>query len=345
MHRVLLVVVIVLMMGLPVGSPPCAAAEVKKTATVVLPGDDFAMGPLASDYREAVRQGLKDLGWVEGANLRLEQRSAKTRELRPATAAEVVKLNPDVIVAAGPAAFAYGLIAPEAARRTQFWSPIRGIPIVFAGVSDPIAAGMIQSLARPGGTMTGITYLGIELNPKRLQLLKETLPAVTRVGALVPSNHPMREQIVGDVERVAASLGVKLQLLEVATVDPPEKIDQVFAAMARERAQGVLGLQGPHFFKERKRIAELSLTHRLPGVFELAEYVEAGCLMAYAPNLPDIYRYSAMFVDRILRGAKPADLPVEQPRKFELVINLRTAKALGLTIPPHLLLRADRVIE
>src|SRR5262249_40525366 len=157
---------------------------------------------------------------------------------------------------------------------TQFWSPIRDIPIVFAGVSDPVADGMVQSLSRPGGTMTGISYLGVELNPKRLQLLKEALPALTRVGVLVPSDHPLRNRMVGEIEGAAASLGVKLQLLEVASVDPPEKIDQAFVAMVRERAQAVLGLQGPHFFKERKRIAGLSLAHRLPGVFELADYAE-----------------------------------------------------------------------
>ncbi|PYN83622.1 MAG: hypothetical protein DMD87_29820 [Candidatus Rokuibacteriota bacterium] len=167
-----------------IAAPLVAEAQpAKRVATVVFVGDDFAMGPLAPNFRDAFLQGLRDLGWVEGTNFRLEQRSAKTRELRPATAAEIVKLNPDVIVAAGPAAFAYGPVAPEAALRTQFWSPIRGIPIVFAGVSDPVAAGMVQSLARPGGTMTGISYLGVELNPKRLQLLKEALPELTRVGS------------------------------------------------------------------------------------------------------------------------------------------------------------------
>jgi putative tryptophan/tyrosine transport system substrate-binding protein len=151
--------------------------------------------------------------------------------------------------------------------------------------------------------------------------------------------------MVREVEAAAASLGVKLQLLEVASIDPPEKIDQAFVAMVRERAQAVLGIQGAHFFKERRRIAELSRAHRLPGVFELADYVEAGCLIAYAPNLPDIFRYAARYADQILKGAKPADLPVEQPRRFELVINQRTAKILNITIPSELLARADRVVE
>ena len=151
--------------------------------------------------------------------------------------------------------------------------------------------------------------------------------------------------MVREVEGAAVSLGVKLQLLEVASIDPPEKIDQAFAAMVRERAQAVLGLQGAHFLKERRRIAELSLAHRLPGVFELADYVEAGCLIAYAPNLHDIYKHAARYADQILKGATPADLPVEQPRRFELVMNQRTSKTLRLTVPPELLARADRVID
>jgi putative ABC transport system substrate-binding protein len=337
--------VIGLILGLVLGSASGVAQPAKNVATVVVLGDDIAMGPLPSEWREALRAGLKDLGWVEHRNLRLELRSAKTRELRSQVAAEVVKLNPDVIVAAAPAAFAYGSLAPEVAARQHFTSPITTIPIVFAGVSDPVGAGMVKSLARPGSMMTGIAYLGIELNPKRLQLLKEALPAVTRVGALVPSNHPMRDVIVREIEATAAPLAVKLQLFEINLVDTADKIDQAFATMARDRVQAVLGLQGPQFFRERNRIADLSLAHRLPGIFELAEYADAGCLMTYAPNAPDIWRYAATFVDRILKGANPADLPVERPRKLDLVVNLRTAKALKVAIPSAVLARADRVIE
>jgi ABC-type uncharacterized transport system substrate-binding protein len=196
--------------GSVLGTPRVGAAQpAKRVATVVFVGDDFATGPLPPSFRQALLQGLRELGWVEGTNFRLEERSAKTRELRPATAAEIVKLNPDVIVASGPAAFPYGPVAPEVARQTQFWSPIRDIPIVFAGVSDPVAAGMVQSLSRPGGTMTGISYLGVELNPKRLQLLKEALPGITRVAVLVPSNHQLRDRMVREVEAAAVSLGVK----------------------------------------------------------------------------------------------------------------------------------------
>jgi len=336
---------VVLAVSLALAPFAAEAQQATRIATVVLVWDDSTSGPLPPNLREALVQRLRDLGWVEGANLRLEERSAKTRELRPATAAAIVKLKPDVIVASGPAAFPYGPVAPEAAARVPFWSPIRDIPIVFAGLSDPIAAGAVQSLARPGGTMTGISYLGVELNPKRLQLLKEALPGTTRVAVLVPSNHSLRDRMVREVEAAAGSLGVKLQLLEVSSLDP-EKINQAFAAMVRGRAQAVLGLAGSaHFFKERRRIAELSLTHRLPGAFEGIEYAEVGCLLAYMPNPRDIYKHAAIYVDKILKGAKPADLPVEQPTKFELVINLKTAKALGLTIPQSLLVRADEIIQ
>jgi putative ABC transport system substrate-binding protein len=346
MRRIGLAVVLAVSLALAPFS--AEAQQAKRIATVVLVWDDATTGPLPPSFREAFVRGLRDLGWVEGANLRLEERSAKTRELRPATAAEIVKLKPDVIVAPGFAGYLYPALAPDARPAfwpTGFWSPIRDIPIVFPGLSDPVAMGMVQSLARPGGTMTGISYLGVELNPKRLQLLKEALPGTTRVAVLVPSNHTLRDRMVREVEAAASSLGVKLQLLEVSVLDPPEKIDQAFAAMVRERAQAVLGLQGQHFFKERRRIAELSLTHRLPGVFEHAEYAEAGCLLAYSPSLPDIYKHAAIYVDKILKGAKPADLPVEQPTKFELVINLKTAKALGLTITQSVLGRADQIIE
>jgi putative ABC transport system substrate-binding protein len=333
MRRIGLAVVLAVSLAL---APFSAEAQpAKRMATVVLVSDDFITGPLPPNYREAFVQGLRDLGWVEGTNFRLEQRAAKTVELRPATAAEIVKLKPDVIVAWDGAAFAYGPVAPEvaAAAGQRFWSPIRDIPIVFVMLSDPVATGLVQSLARPGGTMTGNSYLGLELNPKRLQLLKEALPGITRVAVLVPSNYPLRvrDRMVREVEAAAGSLGVKLQLLEVSSLDPPEKIDQAFAAMVRERAQAVLGLQGAHFWKERRRIAELSLTHRLPGAFEGAEYAEVGCLLAYMANPAGIFKHAARYVDQILKGARPADLPVEQPTKFELIINLKTAKALG----PH----------
>jgi putative ABC transport system substrate-binding protein len=190
---------VVLALGLTLAPLAPEAQQAKRIATVVLLGDDFTGFPRNS--REAFVQGLRDLGWVEGTNFRLEQRSAKTRELRRATAAEIVKLKPDVIVATGPAAVLYAPVAQQPLG-APFWSPIRDIPIVFAGISDPVAVGMVPSLARPGGTMTGISYLGVELNPKRLQLLKEALPALTRVGVLVPSNHSLRDRMVRGSKRL-----------------------------------------------------------------------------------------------------------------------------------------------
>jgi putative ABC transport system substrate-binding protein len=176
-------------------------------------------------------------------------------------------------------------------------------------------------------------------------MLKELMPTLSRVGVLVPSDHGMRDRMVSDVEATARTLGVSLQLAEVRSTESPEKIDAAFEALARRRSQAVLGLQGPHYYRERKRVCDLAVRHGFPGVFELSGYPEAGCLMSYAASLADLWRRSASYVDKILKGAKPADLPVEQPTKFELVINLKTAKALGLTIPPSLLLRADEVIQ
>jgi len=204
---------------------------------------------------------------------------------------------------------------------------------------------LVESLPRPGGNVTGLSYLGVELNSKRLQMLKELIPTLRRVAVLVPSDHPMRGPMVSDIEGTARVLGLSLQLAEVTTTDPVEKIDAVFEAMARGRAQAVLGLQGSLYFRERKRVCDLAGRHHLPGSFELAEYTKAGRLMSYATSVTDLWRRSASYVDKILRGARAGELPVEQPTKFELVINLKTAKALGLTIPPSLLARADEVIE
>ena len=216
---------------------------------------------------------------------------------------------------------------------------------MFVGQSDPVGVGLVESLRRPGGTVTGLSYLGVELNSKRLQMLKELIPTLSRVVVLVPSDHPMRDHMVNDIEATARVLGVRLQLAEVTATDPVDKIDAVFEAMARGRTQAVLGLQGPHYYRERKRVCGLAVLHGFPGIFEVSGYPQAGCLMSYGTSLADLWRRSASYVDTILRGAKAADLPVEQPTKFELVINLKTAKALGLTIPPSLLARADQLIE
>lgn len=296
--------------------------------------NDIILGPIP-DLHLAFRQALRDLGWIEGRNLIVEERYAETPEQRREHSTEMERLKVDVVVASPAAA---GRVSPAGT------APIRDIPIVFA-FSDPISAKMVKSLAHPGGNMTGVATLIIELNVKRLQLLKEAVPGLIRVGVLVPSNHPLRDAMVKPIEAAAPKLDVTLQLFDVATTEPPEKIDNVFNAMAGSRVQAVLGIQGPHYFRERNRIAALARKHGLPGIFEASQYADAGCLMSYSPNYLDIYRQLARYVDKILRGAKPSDLPVEQPGKFEFVINAKTARALGLTIPQSLLLRADRVIE
>jgi len=193
--------------------------------------------------------------------------------------------------------------------------------------------------------MTGLSYMGIELNPKRLELLKEAFTRIKRVAVLVPGGHSLRDRMVREIEAAAPPLGVQLQLHEAHQYGTTPEIDAALEQMATGRPDAILGLQGPHYYRERRRICDFALKHRLPGIFELREYAEAGCLMSYSTSWADLHYRAATYVDRILKGAQPRDLPVEQPTKFELVINLKTAKALGLTIPPSLLGRADEVIQ
>jgi putative ABC transport system substrate-binding protein len=304
--------------------------------------DAARTGPLGPESLEAFRRGLQEHGWDEGRNVALEFRESRTIEERPEAVAALLRTKPEVIVTSGIGAF---VIRPSTPQPVPGWSPVRDIPIVFVGQSDPVGIGLVESLPRPGGSVTGLSYLAVELNSKRLQMLKELVPTLSRVAVLVPSDHWMRGRMVSDIEATARVLGISLQLAEVAATDPVEKIDAAFEAMTRWRAQAVLGLQGPHYYRERKRVCDLALRHHLPGAFELTEYTKAGCLMSYATSLTDLWRRSASYVNRILRGVRAADLPVEQPTKFELVINAKTAKALGITIPPSLLLQMDHVVE
>jgi len=329
-RKILLAAVVALLVA-----PVTAGAQqpAKKARVAML--SDYLMGQWPALRVNAFREGLRDLGWVEGRNLVIEERHAASEEQRKQIAAEMERLRPEVILACPPCAVR---AAPSGS------APIRGIPIVFF-YSDPVAGKMVESLARPGGNMTGLAYQGIELNAKRLQLLKESFPKLARIGVLVTKNHVLRDRMVAEIQDAAQKLNVRLQLLEIASDEPAERIDAAFEAMVREGAQAVLGLQGPHFFRERKRIAGLALKYRLPGIFDLGDDVEAGALMTYDTNYVDLTRRSASYVDRILKGAKPSDLPVEQPNTFEFAINLGTAKAMGLTIPQSVLLRANRVIE
>jgi putative ABC transport system substrate-binding protein len=284
--------------------------------------------------REAFVKGLRDLGYVEGRNLVIEYRSAEGKfERLPALAAELVALKVDVILA--PARV--HVLAAKQATTT--------IPIVFVNSGDPIAAGLVTSLAQPGGNVTGLSTLAVDLIGKCLEQLPQAIPGVSRVAVLRdPGDAAERtaKDMLKRAEVAGRALGVRLQFVEARS---PVDFDRAFSEMARARAGALTVLQSTMFFLERRRLVDLAAKNRLPAVYTSREFVDAGGLMSYGPDLADLFRRAATYVDKILKGAKPGDLPVEQPAKFELVINLKTAKALGLTIPPSLLLRADQVIQ
>jgi ABC-type uncharacterized transport system substrate-binding protein len=284
--------------------------------------------------REAFRQGLRDLAYVEGRDVVIEYRDAEGKPERlPALAAELVALKVDVIVAPG---------APQALAAKQATSTL---PIVFTAVADPVTDGLVTSLARPGGNVTGLSSLAPELAGKRLELLKQAVPGLTRVAVLwQPGAFGDRtdKDLLKRTDVAARALGVRLQVVEARG---PADFDRAFSDMTRARAGALTVLPSTMFSNERRRFVDLAAKHRLPAVYQWREFVDAGGLMSYGPNLVDLFRRAASYVDKILKGAKPADLPVDQPTKFELMINLKTAKALGLTIRPSVLARADEVIE
>jgi putative tryptophan/tyrosine transport system substrate-binding protein len=280
---------------------------------------------------EAFRQGLHELGYVEGKNIVIESRDAEGKLDRLSQlAAELVRLKVDIIVTSSP--------APTRAAKQATVT----IPIVFAQDGDPVASGFVASLARPGGNITGLSTLAPELSGKRLELLKEVVPKLSRVAVLGTSTSPSTAPTLKETELAAGASKVQLQYLDVLD---PKDIETAFRTAAKRRADAVLVLAGPVVFSQRTEIAGLAVKSRLPAIYPQTEFTEAGGLMYYGANTPDMYRRAATFVDKILKGAKPADLPVEQPTKFELVINLTTAKRIGLTIPPNLLARADKVIR
>jgi putative ABC transport system substrate-binding protein len=281
---------------------------------------------------DAFRQGLRELGWVEGQNIGIDYRYAEGRVDRlPDLAAELVRLKVALIISFGT----QGVTAAKNATET--------IPIIMIAVRDPAGTGLIKSLARPGGNVTGVSgYAGLEIVAKQLELLKETVPKLRRVAILSNPTNAYHQLAIREVNVPARSLGVQLQLLEARD---PNEFDGAFAAMAQERVGALLVLSDAMLNSHRTRLADLAARSRLPAAYGVRESVAAGGLMSYGPSFLDLFRRSATFVDKILRGAKPADLPVEQPTKFELVINAKTAKALGLTIPPSLLRRADEVIQ
>ena len=280
---------------------------------------------------EAFRQRLRDLGYVEGKNLVIESRLAESSfERLPALAAELVSLKLDVIAAVGNTA----IVALTRATQT--------IPIVMIIAGDPVGTGLVSSLAHPGGNVTGLSSLGEGLSAKWLELLTQTVPGMTRVGVLMAPNAPAHATYLREIKTAGQRTGIAVLGLEARGRDD---IERTFAALTKARAQGLIVLPNPVTLTHQTQIVELAAKNRLPAMYPWREFTESGGLMAYSPNRTEMYRRSATFVDKILKGAKPADLPVEQPTKFELVINLKTAKALGLTIPPSLLLRADQVIE
>ncbi|MBI2154617.1 MAG: ABC transporter substrate-binding protein [Candidatus Rokubacteria bacterium] len=305
-------------------------ADAQQPAKVRRIGFLLADSPARWPYTEVFRQGLGELGWVEGQNITIEYRWAEGNlERLPDLAAELVRLKVDIIVA---------LAAPvvQAAKNAT-----RTIPIVmFAG--DAVGAGFVASLARPGGNITGLSIFAPELSGKRLELLKEAIPRLSRVAVLWNPANPVSPHVVKATEVVARSLGVELQILEARG---PEDFATAFSTMARGRAEALFLIEDPMLIAHLARILELAAKNRLPAMYPFSTLVEAGGLMSYGPHIGDTVRRAVTYVDKILRGAKPADLPVEQPTRFELVINQKTAKALGLTIPPSVLIRADKIIE
>jgi putative ABC transport system substrate-binding protein len=283
---------------------------------------------------EAFKQALRELGWVEGQNLVLESRYAEGREERlPDLAADLVSLPVEVIVVAG---------GPQAVRAAQHAT--HTIPIVGVIMGDPVREGLVASLARPGGNITGVSGAPREMAGKRLELLKEAVPAVTRVALPTnPANHPASAPQLQATQVAAQALGVQLQVIEIRS---PDEFENAFAAMTKAGADALFVLTDPLLFERHASdIVALAQQHRLPAMYPWSMYTDAGGLMFYNLSNTDAYRRGATYVDKILKGAKPADLPVEQPMKFELVINLKTAKALGLTIPPTLLFLADEVLQ
>jgi ABC-type uncharacterized transport system substrate-binding protein len=309
-----------------------ALAEAQQATKIPRIGYLSAPSPSAQMARiDAFRQGLRELGYVEGKNIVIEHRSADGKlDRQPALAAELVRLKVDIIITGGP----QSTRAAKEATST--------IPIVMAQDNDPLGNGFVASLARPGGNITGLATLAPEIGGKRLELLKEIVPKLSRVAVLGTSTVPGNAQQLKETERAAGALGVRLQFLEVLD---PKDIETAFRVAGKGRADAVLTLPSAILLSQRAQLADLAVKNRLPAIYSQPEYAEAGGLMTYGVNITDLYRRAATYVDKILKGRKPADLPVEQPIKFELIINLKAAKQIGLTIPQKVLGRADRVIK
>ena len=310
-------------------SIPAEAQQTKKIPRIgfLLPGS-----PSTSLARtEAFRQGLRELGFVEGKNIIIEWRFAEGKLDRlPALAADLVRLKSDIIVTSGE-------FATRAAKEAT-----STIPIVMTNNPDPVGSGFVASLARPGGNITGLSNFAPELSGKRLEILREVVPRLSQVAVLGTSTSLGYAQMLSEIELAAKAFGVKLQYLDVLD---SKYIETAFRSATKGRADGVLTLQSAILNSQRAQIVELAVKNRLPATYYAPEWVEDGGLMSYSASYTDMYRRAAVYVDKILTGVKPAELPVEQPKKFELIINLKTAKQIGLTIPPNVLARADKVIK
>jgi ABC-type uncharacterized transport system substrate-binding protein len=279
---------------------------------------------------EAFRQELSKLGWIEGKNITIEYRFAEQKNERlPELAADLVRLKVDLIVVSGPPA----ALAAKSATTT--------IPIVMTNASDPVGAGLIAGLARPGGNVTGLSSLGTELITKRLEVLKDAVPRLSRVGVLRPAGGADLQL----KELRPAALALKLKLEEIETQLDPKGLESALQTAKQKQAGAIMTTTSPRFFAERKRIVELAVKYRLPAIYVQKEFVDEGGLMSYGVDFDDLYRRAAVYVDKILKGAKPADLPVQQATKFEFVINLKAAKQIGLTLSPEFLSRANQVIK
>jgi putative tryptophan/tyrosine transport system substrate-binding protein len=310
----------------------CASAEAQQPTKVARLGFLIATSPSTEKSRlDAFLQGMRELGYVEGKNLVIEWRYAEGKFDRlPDLATDLVRLKVEVIVTTGPTSTS----AAKDATST--------IPIVMGLDIDPVGSGFVTSLARPGGNITGLSNLAPEISGKRLELLKEIIPKLSRVAVLGTSTGPGNAQNLKETELAAGALGVKIQYLDVLG---PKDIETAFRAASKARADAVLVLSSAVISSQRTQVADLAVKSRLPASYVRPEYVEDGGLMSYAPSSNDLLRRAATYVDKILKGAKPADLPMEQPKKFEFIINLKAAKQIGLAIPPNVLARADRVIK
>jgi putative ABC transport system substrate-binding protein len=310
----------------------CSVAEAQQASKVAKIG--FLVVPSRSFFStrvEAFRQGLRELGSIEGKNVIIEYRYAEGKpDLLPALVSELVQLKVDVIVTTSPP----GVQAAKNATST--------IPIVFAATGDPVGSGLVASLARPGGNVTGLSILGPELGGRRLELIKEAFPKVTRVVILWNPTFSGDSLSFTEMQPVAKALGIQLQSMEVRSAND---FESGFQLAKKQGAQALVTMPNPVINSNLKQVVEFAAKNRLPAMYAGPEVVDAGGLMSYAPNIPDLFRRAAGYVHKILNGAKPADLPVEQPTKFELIINLKAAKQIGLTIPPNMLARADKVIK